>query len=250
MSAAAHLAFFLIVCGAAAGSFLCAWADRLVHGESIVSPPSRCRCCGTRIGWLDKVPVFSWLWLAGKCRTCGAKIPKQVFYCELAGVALAVVAVWVAQSPMHMALGAIWLWTLMGLMVCDLSVFRLPDALTGLLLMTGFGLAWEDPGRDLAGAFIGAGVGAGVFLALRIAYRALRGREGLGLGDVKMMAGIGAGLGAMALPVVTLTAAVLALGVALLGAVWRGARPGGDQAIAFGAYLALAAALVWVWPAV
>jgi leader peptidase (prepilin peptidase)/N-methyltransferase len=76
----------------------------------------------------------------------------------------------------------------------------------------------------------------------------LRGREGLGLGDVKLMAGIGAGLGPMALPVVTLVAAVLALAFAGIMAVQRRARPEGDLAIAFGAYLAGAAGLVWLWP--
>lgn len=242
------LAFFLIASGAAVGSFLAAWADRLPRGESIVGPRSRCRSCAARIGWRDMVPVLSWLRLGGKCRTCGAEIPKRLFYAEVAGMVLAMLAVWVAQSPLHMGLGAVWLWLLMGLVLCDLAAFRLPDGLTGLLFLTGLGLAWEDPGRDLSAALIGAGLGAGIFWALRIGYRVLRGREGLGLGDVKLMAGIGAGLGAMALPVVTLVAAVLAMGVAGVMALRRGARPDGDLAIAFGAYLAAAAGVVWIWP--
>lgn len=248
MSATAPLAFFLILTGAAMGSFLAAWADRLPRDESIVGPRSRCRSCGVRIGAGDMVPVLSWLWLGGKCRSCGVHIPKRLFYTEVAGMALAVLAVWVAQSPLHMVLGALWLWLLMGLVLCDLAAFRLPDGLTGPLFLTGLLMAWEDPGRDLWGALVGAAIGAGAFLALRIGYRMLRGREGLGLGDVKLMAGIGAGLGAMALPIVTLVAAVLAMGMAGVMALWRGARPEGDLAIAFGAYLAAAAGLVWLWP--
>lgn len=242
------LAFFLILSGAAVGSFLAAWADRLPRGESIVGPRSCCRSCGGQIGWRDLVPVLSWLWLGGRCRGCGAAIPKRLFYAEVAGMALAILAVWVAQSPAHMVLGAVWLWVLMGLVLCDLAAFRLPDGLTGLLFLTGLGLAWEDPVRDLPGAVVGAIAGAGAFWTLRICYQTLRGREGLGLGDVKLMAGIGAGLGAMALPVVTLVAAMLAIGVAGIMALRRRTRPEGDLAIAFGAYLAAAAALVWIWP--
>jgi leader peptidase (prepilin peptidase)/N-methyltransferase len=248
MPATAPLAFFLILTGAAMGSFLAAWADRLPRGESIVGPRSRCRSCGVQIGARDMVPVVSWLWLGGKCRGCGAAIPKRVFYAEVGGMALAVLAVWVAQSPLHMGLGALWLWLLMGLVLCDLAAFRLPDGLTGPLFLTGLLLAWEDPSRDLWGALLGAAVGAGAFLALRIGYRMLRGREGLGLGDVKLMAGIGAGLGLTALPMVTLVAAVLAMGMAGAMALRRGNRPEGDLAIAFGAYLAGAAGLVWLWP--
>lgn len=248
MPATASLAFFLILTGAAMGSFLAAWADRLPRGESIVGPRSRCRSCGVRIGAGDMVPVLSWLWLGGKCRSCGVHIPKRVFYAEVGGMALAVLAIWVAQSPLHMVLGALWLWLLMGLVLSDLAAFRLPDGLTGPLFLTGLLMAWEDPSRDLWGALVGAAIGAGAFLVLRIGYRMLRGREGLGLGDVKLMAGIGAGLGAMALPIVTLVAAVLAMGMAGVMALWRGARPEGDLAIAFGAYLAAAAGLVWLWP--
>lgn len=242
------LAFFLILCGAALGSFLAAWADRLPRGESIVGPPSHCRSCGLRIGARDMVPVLSWLWLGGKCRACGGAIPKRLFYTEVGGMTLAVLAISVAQSPLHMGLGALWLWLLMGLVLCDASALRLPDALTGVLFLTGLGLAWEDPARDLYGAVVGACVGAGAFWALRMGYRALRGREGLGLGDVKLMAGIGAGLGVMALPIVTLVAAVLAIAVAGIMALRRGVRPEGDLALAFGAYLAVAAGLVWIWP--
>ncbi|EAQ25960.1 prepilin peptidase [Roseovarius sp. 217] len=247
MSGTASLAFFLIATGAAVGSFLAAWADRLPRGESIVGPRSRCQSCAGQIGWRDMAPVLSWLWLGGKCRSCGAAIPKRLFYAELGGMALAVLAVWVAESPLHMVLGAGWLWVLMGLVLCDLAAFRLPDGLTGPLFLIGILLAWEDPSRDLWGALIGAAVGAGTFMALRIGYQTLRGREGLGWGDVKLMAGIGAGLGVMALPVVTLVAAVLAMAVAGITALRRGARPDGDLAIAFGAYLAGAAGLVWIW---
>jgi len=242
----APLAFFLILSGAAVGSFLAAWADRLPHGESIVGAPSRCRACGMQIAWRDLVPVVSWLARSGRCRGCGAAIPRRLFYAEIIGMGLAILAIWVAATPADMVLGVLWLWCLFGLVLCDLSDFRLPDALTGLLILTGAAMAWSDPARGLPDALIGAGAGAGAFLILRLAYHLVRGREGLGLGDVKLMAGIGAGLGWAALPSVALVAALGAL--AVTGAFWyRGARASGATEIPFGAYLATATALVWLW---
>ncbi len=242
----APLVFFLILSGAAIGSFLAAWADRLPRGESIVSTPSHCRGCGMRIGWRDLVPVLSWLALSGRCRACGAAIPRRLFYAEITGMGLAILAVWVAATPADMVLGALWLWCLFGLLLCDLSDFRLPDALTGLLVLIGGAMAWADPARGLHDALIGAGVGAGAFLSIRLAYQLVRRREGLGLGDVKLMAGIGAGLGWAALPSVALVASLGALVMTGLHAL-RGNRAEGSTEIPFGAYLATAAALVWLW---
>lgn len=234
------LAVFLCLAGAAAGSFFAAWADRLVRGESIVAQPSACRACGRRISWRDLVPVVSWLRLGGRCRACGAAIPKRLFYAELGGVVLSAVAIHVAASPAEMVLGALFLWLLMGLALCDLAAFRLPDALTAALLAVGLALAWQ--GGALAEGLIGAGAGAGAFLMIRLGYAALRGREGLGLGDVKLMAGIGAALGWTALPLVALLAALAAMAVT----VARGRAKAGDVEIPFGAYLAAAAGALWV----
>ncbi|NCQ25164.1 MAG: prepilin peptidase [Rhodobacteraceae bacterium CG17_big_fil_post_rev_8_21_14_2_50_63_15] len=246
MTETSLLAVFLILCGAVAGSFLAAWADRLPRAESIVHPPSRCRTCDTRIGWHDLVPVASWLWLGGRCRTCGAEIPRRLFYAEIGGMGLAILAVWGAQSPWHMVLGAFWLWLLMGLMMCDLAALRLPDALTGLLFLTGLGLAWEDPLRSVGDGVIGAALGAGAFWLIRICYRLLRKREGLGLGDVKLMAGIGAGLGVMPLPIVALIGATSALIWSGLTSWQSGHQPDAALEVPFGAHLAGASALLWL----
>jgi|SRR6056297_462098 len=235
------LALFLLVTGAAAGSFLALWADRLPRDEGVVLRGSRCRGCGARIGWRDLVPVLSWLWLGGRCRACGAAIPRWLWHAELGGVALAALAILVAPAPATMALGALWLWLLMGLALCDLAAMRLPDPLNAALLAAGLGLGALGPGTGAS--LVGAGLGAGAFLAIRLGYHALRGREGLGLGDVKLMAGIGAGLGWQALPLVALAAALAALGVTL--ALRRG-KVARDAEIPFGAYLCAAAALVWL----
>lgn len=246
MTETAPLAAVLILLGPVAGSFLAAWADRLQRGESIVHPPSRCRSCDARIGWRDLVPVISWLWLGGRCRACRAPIPRRLVLAEIGGLGLAVLAVWAMPTFPQMALAALWLWLLMGLLMCDLAALRLPDALTGCLLLTGLGLAWQDPLRGPGDGLIGAAVGAGAFWLIRLGYQKLRGQEGLGLGDVKLMAGIGAGLGVMALPVVALIAAVSALAWSGIAAFRSGQRLQAKLELPFGAYLAAAAALQWL----
>lgn len=246
MTESSLFAVVLILLGSVAGSFLAAWADRLPRGESIVHPPSRCRTCNARIRWRDLVPVASWIWLGGRCRACGAPIPRRLFYAEIGGMGLAILSVWTTQSPLQMGLGALWLWLLMGLMMCDLAALRLPDALTGSLLLAGLGLAWENPLRNLGDGVVGAAIGAGAFWLIRLGYRMLRGQDGLGLGDVKLMAGIGAGVGAMALPVVALIAATAALAWSGLTSWQSGKRPHATLEIPFGAYLAGAAALLWL----
>jgi len=235
------LVLFLLFFGAAAGSFLALCAERLPHGEGVILRSSHCRSCGARIGWRDLVPVISWMRLGGRCRDCGAPIPRWLFHAELGGVALAATAVLVSPTPGIMTLGALWLWLLMGLALCDLVAMRLPDPFTGALFVTGLALGVLGPGAGPA--LIGAGVGAGCFLAIRLGYEGLRGREGLGMGDVKLMAGIGAALGWAALPLVALIAALGALATTLL--LSRGSVAH-DAEIPFGAYLCGAAALVWI----
>ncbi|MDZ7708817.1 MAG: prepilin peptidase [Roseovarius sp.] len=235
------LALFLLATGAAVGSFLALWAERLPHEEDVVARGSRCRGCDARIGWRDLVPVLSWLRLGGRCRACGAAIPRWLWYAELGGVALASAAILTAPSPALMVLGALWLWLLMGLALCDLTAMRLPDPLNAALLATGLALGALGPG--LGAALIGAGAGAGAFLAIRLGYQGLRGREGLGMGDVKLMAGIGAGLGWQALPLVALLAA---LGALMLTLMLRRGPVARDAEIPFGAYLCGAAALIWI----
>lgn len=248
MSETALLAILLILCGGAVGSFAAVLADRLPQDQDVLRVPSACRTCATPLPWRDKLPLLSFLIQGGKCRHCGAPIPRRLFYSEVLGMALAIVAILVAQGPLHMVLGAAYLWCLMALAICDLSVYRLPDALTGLLFAIGLSLAWEDPARALLFGFADGLAAAGIFWLIRIGYHRLRGREGLGLGDVKLMAGIGAALGLQAVPVVALVAALSAMALTLVLHITARKGLSATLALPFGAYLCGAAALVWAWP--
>lgn len=239
------LLLLLLLVAPAAGSFLNVLIDRLPRGEDVVRAPSACRACGRRLGLRDLVPVLSFAATRGRCRHCGAPIPAWHLHVEIATPGLALLAVLAGGGPAVAWLTAGVLWCLLALAVSDLLWLRLPDPLTLALLVLALALALADPGRDPGQALLGAGLGAGTFWLLRQGYARLRGREGLGLGDVKLMAGIGALAGPAALPATVLTGALLAL--AATGLARRPLR--GATALPFGAALCAAAGLAWLWRA-
>lgn len=233
------MALFLVLAGPAVGSFLGVVVDRWPWGRSLWQP-SGCDSCGARLTFADMVPIFSAL--RRRCRHCGAPIPGHLLRIEVAALGAACLAVALGKDPAQMAALALYLWLLVGLFYADLLHFRLPDPLTLGLLAAGLALAAATPGRDVAQALVSAAVGAGAFWLLRAGYARLRGREGLGLGDVKMAAGIGAATGWAALPLVTLIAAALGLAAALWQA--RGRLPDAAARVPFGSCLAGATLLV------
>ncbi|SMX40810.1 prepilin peptidase [Maliponia aquimaris] len=230
----------LLLIAPAVGSFLGVLVDRLPRGEDAVAAPSRCRTCKARLGLRDLVPLLSYPLLRGRCRQCGAALPGWLWLIEIAATGAALLAVLKGGTDWQVWTSAGLLWLLLALAASDLLWFRLPDALTAALAALCLGAALAQ-GVFLA-ALGGGLIGAGAFLALRAGYKALRGREGLGLGDVKLMAGLGALTGAAGLPLLVLIAALAALATALLAR--RGVR--GDLALPFGAALCGAGALLWL----
>jgi len=231
---------FLLLVAPAAGSFLGVLVDRLPRGEDVLRAPSRCRTCGVRLGPRELVPLVSFALQRGQCLRCRATLPGWLFLMELAALGLAVLAILRGGDGWQIWTSAGLLWLLLALGVCDLIWFRLPDALTAALaaLCLGAALPAGQPMMALAGGLLGAGS----FLALRVTYHALRGREGLGLGDVKLMAGLGALTGPAHLPLMVLIAALGALGLTL--ALRRDMRA--DLALPFGTALVAAAGVMWL----
>jgi len=229
------------------GSFLGVVVMRHDAPAQMLWGRSACGACGKRLGAADLVPVLSWLLLGGKCRSCGA--PIGLFYPAIELAALAV-AFWSATVFSGFALWASCVlgWTLLVLAVTDLKYFRLPDFITLPLAAAGL-LATAVLGSDslidsLTAHALGAVAGYAFVRLLRFAYRAVRGREGMGLGDAKLLAAAGAWVSWQGLPSVLVIAALSALTVVLL---WRGPKIDPAQRVPFGVFLSLGLWITWLY---
>ncbi|TCK99864.1 leader peptidase (prepilin peptidase)/N-methyltransferase [Shimia isoporae] len=239
---------FLILLSPAVGSFLAVLIDRLPRGEDALIARSRCRSCRNALTWRDLIPLVSFFASRGVCRHCGAPVPQWLLAMEVSAlvIALVLILLWPESWPIHaMAVDLAFLWLLLALFAADLKWMRLPDLLTGAL----FGLVLLRslvlPGMATGAALAGAVLGSMSFLILRWAYLRFRRREGLGLGDVKLMAGLGAFAGPLDLPLLILVAALLTLASALVLRV-SGKQVNVATPFPFGAALCLSGALLWV----
>lgn len=188
--------------------------DRRARGD-LIAPRSYCPSCAAPVARRHLIPVLGWLMLRGRCAACGAAIPLRYLLVELLGAAAAAAAFLVFGFGLSALLAAIFLWCLIALAAIDAETGYLPDALT--LPLIAFGLAANIGGRfaPLPDALIGAAVGYVAFTLLRLGYAALRGREGLGQGDAKLLAAIGAWAGWQMLPAAVFAAAAASLAVIL-----------------------------------
>jgi len=239
--------WILPVCLApAAGSFLGVVVRRLPEGRPIAAARSACEACGHVLGPLELIPLVSFAWQRGRCRHCGAPIAVAHPAIELAALAVAASTAAVVPAGIDLWIGCILGWWLLTLAWIDAASFRLPDVLTLPLLLAGLAEAfWREPDQLTARAGAAA-LAFGALWALAALYRRLRGREGLGMGDAKLLAAGGAWLGPAPLPDVLLLAACSALCYAMLLPL-RGARITGTLKLPFGPFLAGAIWLVWLW---
>lgn len=222
--------------GLVVGSYLNVLVHRLPLGQSTVRPRSRCPACGAAIRARDNLPVLSWLLLRGRCRDCGAAISPRYPLIEAATGTLFAACVLCFGFAPEAAAAAVLGTLLLALAAIDLDHFLLPDKLTLPGIALGLVAQWLLPSGSLVAGLRGALVGAGLLLAIAGAWELLRGVEGMGLGDVKMLAMVGAFLGAggVLLTLVLGTLAGSVVGLALV------ARRGTDlQAqLPFGVFLA------------
>ncbi|WP_231498729.1 MULTISPECIES: prepilin peptidase [Halomonas] len=216
-------------------------SDDIEEPLSLARPRSRCPRCLTPIAWHDNLPLLGWLKRRGRCANCQGRISIQYPLVELASALLAV-CFCILHGPTWPAL---WLYgaslTLLALAVIDLRTQLLPDALTLPLLWCGLLYQLLFNPASLDDAVIGATAGYAVLWAIGKAFHVLTGRDGMGLGDVKLIAALGAWLGWQLLPLVILIAALLGAISGLL-IQWRSRHLKG-QPLPFGPSLVLAGGL-------
>jgi leader peptidase (prepilin peptidase)/N-methyltransferase len=232
--------------GAVVGSFLNVCIYRLPRGESIIGPRSKCATCSRTLEWFENVPLIAYVALRGRCRTCHSRIGRGYPVVE-ATTAVMFVAAWWYYEPSALLLSRLLFGcALIVLFAIDLEHHVLPNAITlpGILVGLAFSVVTEPGWLSSA---VGVLAGGGILYAVAEAYYRLRREEGLGMGDVKMLAMIGAFLG-WQLALVTLMMASFAGSVVglLLIAAGRGTM---KYALPFGTFLAAgAAAAVVVGP--
>jgi leader peptidase (prepilin peptidase) / N-methyltransferase len=234
-----------VVVGPFIGSFLLVTVLRYPGLDGVASGRSACPACRAPIAVRDLVPLVSWALLRGRCRDCAAAIGWHYPAVELAAGAIALSAATVLSGWLLWASCALG-WTLLTLSLIDLRCQTLPDFLTLPLLLAGLVVTAIGWPAALPGHALGAALGYGALAGIGWLYRALRGHDGLGLGDAKLLAAGGAWLSWQALPGVVLGAALLALlAVAVGRVVWRVPLSAATR-IPFGPYLAAAIWLAWL----
>jgi leader peptidase (prepilin peptidase)/N-methyltransferase len=224
--------------GLVAGSFLATLVLRWPRGEGL-GGRSRCEGCGRTLGVADLVPLLSFAVARGRCRACGSAIDWRHPAIEAAAALVGAAGFWIAPGLTGLG-GALLGWGLLALLALDAEHFWLPDALTLPLLGLGLLLAPFPVEQRLLGAVLGGGS----MLAVMLGFRALRGKDGMGLGDVKLTAALGAWLSPALLPPLILVAALL--GLLLAGLAWRRQGGGGQMRLPFGACLAAAGFPLWI----
>jgi leader peptidase (prepilin peptidase) / N-methyltransferase len=225
------------------GSFLGVLARRLPAGQPVMLSRSRCESCGTALSPWELLPIVSYIIQRGRCRHCHDRIAPQHLAIELAALAIAAWAATAEADPAWLWADCALGWVLLVLGWIDWTHLRLPDVLTLPLVLGGLG-ATEllDPAATTDHA-LAAAIGYAAFRLVALVYRALRGRDGLGAGDAKLLAASGAWVGVAGLSPVVLSAALAGLAVALLRA-GRTRRLRATTMVPFGTCLAIGTWLV------
>lgn len=211
----------------------------------IARPRSRCPGCGHAITAMENIPVLSWLFLRGRCSACKARISLRYPLVELAAGLAAAYCAWRFGAGLA-ALGAmVFVWTILAASLIDADTQLLPDSMTLPLLWMGLLLNIAGTYTDLQSAVIGAAAGYLCLWSVYWAFKLLTGKEGMGFGDFKLLAAIGAWLGWSSLPVVILLSSLVGsvVGIALI--VF--ARHGREVPIPFGPYLGAAGIIALFW---
>jgi leader peptidase (prepilin peptidase)/N-methyltransferase len=241
------LAAAAIAAGACVGSFVTTAALRAANGENALSGRSRCDACGVELGYAATVPVISFVRLRGACAACGARIDGLHLAGEVSGSVVVLAAIVIGPADPRGWLVALLGFILLGAAVFDARTQRLPDALTAVAAVLCAVLAWTRSLEALETGAIAALIAFVVIEAIRHGYRALRDREGLGFGDVKLIAALALWLGA-AIPWAVAVASLAGLGTALALRRAPEARLPFGPFLAFGGFSAGLCAEVLRWP--
>ncbi|MGD9765807.1 MAG: A24 family peptidase [Candidatus Binatia bacterium] len=233
------------VFGAVVGSFLNVCIHRLPSGQSLAFPASHCPHCQAPIKPYDNIPILSYIVLARRCRSCGTRIAWRYPFVEiLAGIA-AVAVVYTFGPTAYALLMFAFLAALIAITFIDLDHQIIPDAITLPGMFVGFAASLLFGAPSWSASLAGILLGGGILWVVAAVYEWLTGREGMGGGDIKLLAMIGAFLGWKAILVTLLLASLLGTVVGVLVMAVRGRDT--KMAIPFGPFLAIGATCALFW---
>lgn len=230
---------FAFLLGAVVGSFLNVCIFRMPKEESVVSPPSHCPVCNYQIRWFDNIPLLSYIALGGKCRGCGTKISLQYPLVELIN-GLLTLALFMRFGPTLTFLTLfLFCSALVVITFIDIEHQIIPDEISLSGIVVGFILSFFLTGHSWLNSLLGILLGGGSLLIVAYGYQMLTGKDGMGGGDIKLLAMMGAFLGWKAIPFIiffsSLIGSVIGVSIMLIQ------KKDSKLAIPFGPYLAVAA---------
>lgn len=209
---------------------------------NLLTPRSRCQSCGTTVAAWHNIPVISWLVLGGRCANCKTAISVRYPIIELVTGALSGLIVWQFGSGLAAAALLIFVWSLIALTMIDVDHMFLPDKITlpllwlGLLMSLVFTPVADSPFPDLQSAVLGAVTGYLILWSVYWLFKLVTGKEGMGYGDFKLLAALGAWLGVGMIPLIILLSAVVGAAVGIIMVIALGRER--HIPIPFGPYLA------------
>jgi leader peptidase (prepilin peptidase) / N-methyltransferase len=238
-----HLYFSVVafIFGAVVGSFLNVCICRMPKDESIVSPPSHCPHCNYQIHWYENIPLFSYLLLKGRCRGCGVHISLQYPLVELLNAFLTLLLfLRLGQSLTFLAL-FLFCSALVVTTFIDIEHQIIPDEISLPGIVTGFIFSFFLPWLGWLNSLAGILLGGGSLFMVAYSYHRLTGKEGMGGGDIKLLAMMGAFLGWKAVPFIILASSLAGSLVGISMMIFQ--KKDSKLAIPYGPYLAFGAVL-------
>ncbi len=231
--------------GCCLGSFFNVVIYRLPHGKSIVSPGSHCPQCQKAIAAYDNIPLLSYVLLRGRCRHCGVHIPWRYPLVELlAGVMFVLLFRrygWQVQFFVELFFAC----CLFVIFFIDLDTYLIPDVISLPGILVGFATSFVSPRLGWFDSLAGILLGGGLFYAIAIGYQWFRGQEGLGGGDIKLLAMIGAFMGWSGVVFTILLSSVTGAVVGLIA--MQRSQKGLSTMLPFGPFLVLGAICYLFW---
>lgn len=232
---------FSLVFGMVVGSFLNVCICRMPKDESIVSPPSHCPQCNYQIRWYDNIPVISYLLLRGRCRGCGARISLQYPLVELLNGIITLLLFLRFGPTLAFAVLFVFCSALVVITFIDIEHQIIPDEISLPGIVIGFVMSFFLQGHNWLNSLLGILLGGGSLLLVAYGYQWLTGKEGMGGGDIKLLAMMGAFLGWKSIPFIILASSLVGsvVGVSIMLLQKKDSK----LAIPFGPYLAFGAVL-------